>query len=90
MQKTASSNLSKLRFMQRGEKPRQKTVEVAERLLDDEAAWVIEGFEEVHKAHCAEESQPKKNLNNRYASRKSFNGTNPYIERLMQAMRKRR
>ncbi|GIX66340.1 bifunctional glutathionylspermidine amidase/synthase [Babesia caballi] len=90
MQKSAGSNLGKLRFMQRGEKPQPKPVEVVERLLDEDCAWVIGGFEEVHKANCQPEAPASKSLKIKHATRKSFNGANPYIERFMQTLRKRR
>ncbi|KAG6439946.1 uncharacterized protein BBOV_IV003925 [Babesia bovis T2Bo] len=90
MQNSKTSTLGKLRFMQQGRAPEPKATEVVERVLDDDTAWVSEGFEEVHKSNSAPISQDNSKLKITYASRKSYNGANPYIERYMQSFRKRK
>ncbi|KAK1934904.1 hypothetical protein X943_002952 [Babesia divergens] len=64
------SNLHKLRFMQTSNQPDVTPVHVVEKLLDEDSAWIAEGFEEVHKAHDNVATASQKNLTIRYSSRR--------------------
>lgn len=71
MQKGTSSNLRKLRFMQKSEVSQKPQLEnVAEQLLTEDVTWVYKGYEDIHKIQDEKDAKNKPmNLKIRYISR---------------------
>ncbi|KAF5153485.1 hypothetical protein TpMuguga_01g02300 [Theileria parva strain Muguga] len=85
-----SSNLRKLRFMQKSdEKPQTTTEKVVNTLIGDKSIWIREGFEEIHKFHDEKADHKQKYPKIRYMTRRSYNGANPSTEGFMQKLKKK-
>ncbi|UVC54172.1 hypothetical protein MACJ_003506 [Theileria orientalis] len=85
-----SSNLRKLRFMQKGEdKPQPPTEKVVNTLIGDDSVWIREGFEDFHKRYDEKTENKQKYHKIKYMTRLSFNGANPCIEAFMVKLKRR-
>uniref|UniRef100_A0A3B0MZ81 Uncharacterized protein n=1 Tax=Theileria annulata TaxID=5874 RepID=A0A3B0MZ81_THEAN len=95
-----SSNLRKLRFMQKSdEKPQTTTEKTVNTLIGDKSIWIREGFEEIHKFHDEKADNKQKYPKIRYMTRfekksilifrRSYNGANQSTEGFMSKLKKK-